>query len=163
LQLQTIELQFLGQVMQWLNTTLVNTLLSTPQLCRAGTAYSIKVSVSHLEQWLANNITSAGISGVASQQISWLNERLEGLREAANVLLIDKRVFTDDVSGVFSTVNLAQISRLLSQFQPDDFAPEPVPQEALQLVQKTLGSISDPAKKRLTAEADAFAELPLVG
>jgi hypothetical protein len=149
-------------VLQWINLTLCNTLISTPQLCRAGTAYSIKVSVSYLEQWLANTVSSAGISGVAVQQVTWLTERLEGVREAANVLVIDKRVFEADFTGVFSTLNLAQINRLLTQFQPDDFAPEPVSQEALRMVQKPLSTIFDLSLKKLTTDADTFVGLPLV-
>jgi len=117
-----------GQLLNWLNASLVNTLLTTASLCRAGTAYSTKVSLSHIEQWIAASHTTQLIGDRAVSLCTWLSDRLEALREAANVLVVDKSVFmSPDLSSIFVVLNTAQISRLLTQFQTDEYANKLLP------------------------------------
>jgi hypothetical protein len=84
---KALELQIIAQMLEWIGRHLTNALFTTAQLCRAGTAYSMKVALSHVEQWFAGVIATSQVDPLMT---AWVNERLEPLREAANILLIDK-------------------------------------------------------------------------
>eukprot|EP01122_Echinamoeba_exundans_P016647 TRINITY_DN84_c1_g2_i1.p1 TRINITY_DN84_c1_g2~~TRINITY_DN84_c1_g2_i1.p1 ORF type:complete len:693 (-),score=210.68 TRINITY_DN84_c1_g2_i1:218-2296(-) len=157
---RALELQIIAQMLEWMGRHLTNALFTTSQLCRAGTAYSMKVALSHVEQWFAGVVATSQADPLMT---AWVNERLEPLREAANILLIDKSVFSGDTTGIFTTLSVAQIYRLLSQFAPDDFAADKVPEDALRTMQKAAGSVSDPKKKSVNLPPTKLTLLPKFG
>jgi hypothetical protein len=72
-------------------------------------------------------------------------------------------VFASDTAGIFTTLSVAQIYRLLSQFAPDDFAADKVPEDALRTMQKAAGSVSDPKKKSVNLPPTKLTLLPKFG
>lgn len=84
---KVLELQLVAQVLEWLGRQVTNALFTSAQLCRASTAYSMKVALSHVEQWYAGVFATANLEPLL---LSWVSDRLDPLREAANILLIDK-------------------------------------------------------------------------
>jgi hypothetical protein len=129
---KTIESQLLGQFFFWCSSSIVNALVQQTEHCSAAVGMSLKVAVSHVEQWISQN-SSRRFSG-------WIEEQFAATREAANVLTIDKQIFQsiDALEGIFTTLNIAQIHKLLTQFQPDDFAPDPVPRTTLDVLRNTI-------------------------
>lgn len=51
------------------------------------------------------------------------------LKEAINLLVMDKSIITDEetVKAVFSHLNILQIRHIVDQFKPDDLAPDTIP------------------------------------
>ena len=129
---KVIEAQMLGQFFYWCSCTIVNALVRSGEHCSAAVGMSLKVAVSHVEQWISQN-SPRKLSG-------WVEEQFAATREAANVLTIDKHIFQsiDALEGIFTTLNIAQIHKLLTQFQPDDFAPDPVPRTTLDVLRNTI-------------------------
>lgn len=129
---KTIEAQMLAQFFYWCSCTIVNALVRAPDYCSASVGMSLKVAVSHVEQWISQN-SLRKLSG-------WVEEQFAATREVANVLTIDKHIFQsiDALEGIFTTLNIAQIHKLLTQFQPDDFAPDPVPRTTLDVLRNTI-------------------------
>lgn len=117
---KSVEVQVVGHVLFNMSAAMVNSLLSTSTLCRAATAVSIKSALSFLEGWITRTFAPAGQTYVA-----WLESQLDSARDAANLLEVQKSIFTtgvDDVKAVFPTLTAAQIAKLLAQFQPDEYA-----------------------------------------
>lgn len=61
----------------------------------------VKLAVSRIDEWLSKLDTDVSTSG----------DRLNLLREAANVLVLDKSLFldADTVTSIFHTLNLVQV------------------------------------------------------
>lgn len=129
---KVIEAQMLGQFFYWCSCTIVNALVRSQEHCSGTVGMSLKVAVSHVEQWISQN-SPRKLSG-------WIEEQFAATREAANVLTIDKHIFQsiDALEGIFMTLNIAQIHKLLTQFQPDDFAPDAVPRTTLDVLRNTV-------------------------
>lgn len=129
---KVIEAQMLGQFFYWCSCTIVNALVRSGEHCSAMVGMSLKVAVSHVEQWISQN-SPRKLAG-------WVEDQFAATREAANVLTIDKHIFQsiDALEGIFTTLNIAQIHKLLTQFQPDDFAPDAVPRTTLDVLRNTI-------------------------
>lgn len=127
----TVASQILAQIFLWCSSNVVNSLFSQPELCSASTGMSIKIALSHLEQWISSNTNK--------KFTTWIIEQFQATREAANVLTIEKQTFEniDTIDSAFSCLNVAQIYKLLSQFHPDDFSPQDIPQNILELLKSS--------------------------
>lgn len=145
---EALSAQILAQSFAYLNAVLVNALMDDGKYCKAGTAFSVKVSLSHLEQWIN--------TWAPKKYTSWVADQLQGIREASNTLLIDKRTFQhiEDVRQIFPTLQLVQIHKILTQFTPDDYDPDHVPETSLEVLQQAINRMG--AKKKPQVDEDTL-------
>jgi len=69
---------------------------------------------------------------------------LPHITQTANVLVLDKYLFTDEslVKEYFPSLTSTQLLRILSKFQPSKISPTPVPKTVLKHVE-SMGSETD--------------------
>jgi DNA repair ATPase RecN len=139
--------QFFCQVFYYINTRLFNNLLRQEELCSCGSGFQIKLGLSQLEEWIskADKNDKKHLSQAAKRYLLHITE-------AANVLVVDKDIFTDEemIENVFPTLTVPQIKFLLEHFQTDQYAPNPVPRN----VMATLDGLSRQRKGQKVVEVD---------
>lgn len=123
---ESIQVQILAQFFHWNSVIVVNSLINIAEYCKASCGLSIKMACSHIEQWLFSKINRDGLA--------FIEEMLLPMKEAANVLTIDKNSFDDEslLDNVFIHLNVAQIYQILEQFITDEFSPDEVPVSTLE-------------------------------
>jgi DIL domain len=79
----------------------LNALLYGKEVSTATHGLRIKLAVSRIDEWLAKQDNDIAGSG----------ERLNLLRDAANVLVLDKNLFldADTITSIFHSLNLVQV------------------------------------------------------
>jgi hypothetical protein len=144
-----------------INAHLFNTLVQRGELCTSAIGFQIKFGLSPLREWLF----AASLADPAR-----VRDCLGHIEEAANVLVVDKRLFTSakDVKDIFQLLNPVQILHFLSAFRTDEYArtshlvlpecawpltffvmvwsvreSEMVPQESLQAVRHTIARANE--------------------
>jgi len=83
-----------------------------------------KVYISNEVPKAAKSVPAPASNVNAAQYYTWINGNLEAIREAANLLQIEKVIFNSDpkeITSVFTCLTLAQITKLLQQFKPDEY------------------------------------------
>lgn len=128
----TVVSQVLSQIFHWTSVLVVNNIIATKNLCTATIGYSVKILFSQIEQWLFSNLSKQIVPRICDQFII--------MREAANVLTIDKNCFDDKdvLYSAFINLNVAQIHIILEQFQADEFSPDDVPISTLELLKSEI-------------------------
>lgn len=118
-----------------INAHLFNTLVQRGELCTSAIGFQIKFGLSPLREWLF----AASLADPAR-----VRDCLGHIEEAANVLVVDKRLFTSekDVKDIFQLLNPVQILHFLSAFRTDEES-EMVPQESLQAVRHTIARANE--------------------
>eukprot|EP01116_Phalansterium_solitarium_P019767 TRINITY_DN563_c0_g1_i8.p1 TRINITY_DN563_c0_g1~~TRINITY_DN563_c0_g1_i8.p1 ORF type:complete len:818 (+),score=352.88 TRINITY_DN563_c0_g1_i8:572-3025(+) len=137
---------FMTQVFYFVDAQLFNALLSAPQLFTCNSGFQIKISLSQVESTL----------GKADKHLlSIANNQFGHIREAANLLAMDKSLVADEemIEQVFSSLNVVQIKHIVDRFKPDDVSPVPVDRA----VRKSLEDLCQKAKNlRLPLELEAM-------
>jgi len=125
-----IRQHFFEDVFYMINAYLFNTLVQKAALCTSGTGFQIKFGLSPLKEW----VFSTELPSPAR-----VRDCLGHVEEAANVLVIDKKLFSNakDVAEIFRLLNPVQILHFLSNFQTNE-ASEQVPRESLQAMRNLL-------------------------
>eukprot|EP00026_Physarum_polycephalum_P000657 Phypoly_transcript_00658.p1 GENE.Phypoly_transcript_00658~~Phypoly_transcript_00658.p1 ORF type:complete len:1364 (+),score=481.35 Phypoly_transcript_00658:143-4234(+) len=118
--------QFFHQILHFISGCVLNALLYGKEVSTATHGLRIKLAVSRIDEWLAKQ----------ESDVSGAGERLNLLRDAANVLVLDKSLFidADTITSIFHTLNLVQVRKLLDLFQPDSVSPANVPQSVKQMM-----------------------------
>lgn len=129
---EPLQRQYMAQIFYYVDARLVNLLLSQRDLCTCSFGLQLKLAISQLEEWAAQ-------AGARRETLSWAREQLEPLREAANLLVVDKAVFEDEhlIGQMFSALNLHQIRHLLEMFTPDPLLPQQIPESVRRYFQKS--------------------------
>mmetsp|Transcript_8537 Transcript_8537/g.11795 ORF Transcript_8537/g.11795 Transcript_8537/m.11795 type:complete len:1108 (-) Transcript_8537:45-3368(-) len=114
--------QFLIQIFYFIDCQLFNTLLKRPDLFTCNSGFQIKMALSQVENSVSK--VDKQLSGIVSKQFNHI-------KEAVNLLLMDKTIVGDEetVKQIFSHLNLIQIKHVLDRFKPDELSPEPVPEK----------------------------------
>jgi uncharacterized protein (DUF2235 family) len=101
-----------------MTSRLFNNLLRQEELCSCGSGFQIKLGLSQLEEWIskADKNDKKHLSQAAKRYLLHITE-------AANVLVVDKDIFTDEemIENVFPTLTVPQIKYLLEHFQTDQY------------------------------------------
>jgi hypothetical protein len=110
---QGIRRQLAAQLVYCVNAGMFNAFVTRPELCTCGNGFAIRVATGQLEEWL-----------VRDGDCFPAKKRLEHVREASNLFVMDKKILRDDetVKSVFSALNVAQLARLLECFRPDQLS-----------------------------------------
>eukprot|EP00727_Mastigamoeba_balamuthi_P013371 m51a1_g8657 putative dil domain containing protein (247) ;mRNA; f:65404-66336 len=106
-------LQFFSQVVSYINTILLNTLLKSSHHCTCGTGIQVKLAISRIEEWLQRE-----------PAIAPARFRLEQIREAANFLVMDKAFLQDEAAthAAMNKLSPGQIYTLAKSFHSDEYA-----------------------------------------
>jgi len=126
--------QLFNQTFYFINSHLVNAVLALPRITPS-TGFQIKLGLSRLEDWLS-------LAATHEYERSLLlpaSEQLDGLREIANAIVIDKSLFAvvGTIQSIFRVTSLRQIKRIIEVFTPDSLAPSPVPANVKEAVAST--------------------------
>jgi len=144
---ETVIKQFFCQIFYYINARLFNSLLRTEEHCSCGSGFQIKLGLSQLEEWISKADTNdkKHLSQAARHYLLHITE-------AANVLVVDKDIFTDEemIEKVFPTLTTPQIKYLLEHFQTDQYAPNPVARN----VMATLDGLARQRKGQRMLEVD---------
>jgi len=99
--------QFFNQIFFYINGSLFNLLLRNKELCSCDEGLKIKFCLSNLEEWACS--TNKDLL------FPLVKKNFNHLREASNVLVLQKCIFADEsiMHHAFSTLNPGQIKRLL--------------------------------------------------
>lgn len=113
---------FIDQVFYFTDVQCFNYILSQETLT-CGKGFEIKMSLSQVEKGFKKD----------KHLHSVMNDRMNHTKEAVNLLVMDKYIVGDEkmLQEIFSHLNPNQIKYLLEHFTPDDFAPDPVPDEVI--------------------------------
>jgi hypothetical protein len=115
------------QVFYSLTAVIFNHLIKhrdTAGMLTATMGFHIKMNLVALEDWLRRTVTGLDAAALIPPLLS----QLEPLREACNVLSMDKDIFasSDTVQRLFQCLSPLQIKTLLLSFQPDEFSRTPL-------------------------------------
>ncbi|KAL6050050.1 Chromatin assembly factor 1 subunit A [Balamuthia mandrillaris] len=145
--------QFFCQLFYNTNARIVNTLVDRKELCTCGNGFQIKLGLSQLEEWVSKQ--GRKLFGVARQYLSHATE-------AANVLVVDKEMFGDEVmiASIFPTLSVFQIYHLLDTFQPDQFSPEGVSSSVLRHLEGLCSKAKQHQSTSLKLNETALLTLP---
>lgn len=110
---QAMRKQVAAQLVYCVNAGMFNAFVTRPELCTCSSGFQIRLAMSQLEDWL-----------VRDQDAFPARKRLEHVREASNLFVMDKKILRDDeaVKAAFSALNIAQLTRLLESFRPDQLS-----------------------------------------
>eukprot|EP01127_Copromyxa_protea_P024390 TRINITY_DN9580_c0_g1_i2.p1 TRINITY_DN9580_c0_g1~~TRINITY_DN9580_c0_g1_i2.p1 ORF type:complete len:480 (-),score=75.10 TRINITY_DN9580_c0_g1_i2:58-1497(-) len=119
---------FFGKLYKWAEVQVFNHLLEhVSSYCTAERGLQMKVVLSNMEEWRCTTLRIP-------------NEELTLIREAASVMVVDKKLFADEsvvveiYDTLFSSLSYAQLYHLLSHFQPSHMELNAVPPSALKLI-----------------------------
>ncbi|KAF2069085.1 hypothetical protein CYY_009596 [Polysphondylium violaceum] len=121
--------QFFSQVFHFISFSLLNDILNQEHQasCSPTFGFTIKLSLSKIEDWL---------STIDDRELLIpTRDNLMAIIEAANLMVIDKSIFTDSESiiSAFSTLNILQIKKLLEIWKPDHLSPDPIPSSVISM------------------------------
>jgi len=113
--------QLFCQVFYLINAQLVNEVLRRDSVTPSQ-GFKIKLGVSKLDDWVS-------ASDDKQHTLAPAGEQLDGVREIASALFVDKTLFMDpnSLQSIFKSLNLRQLKRLLEIWTPDQISPEPIP------------------------------------
>ncbi|EGG22870.1 hypothetical protein DFA_05000 [Cavenderia fasciculata] len=122
--------QFFSQTFYYISNSLLNEILeggSSNNSCSPSSGFKIKLSLSKIEDWVA--------SSEERDLLNYCRDFLGGIADAANLMVIDKSIFTDteSIQSAFTTLNVLQIKRLLEIWKPDQLSPDPIPSSVLSM------------------------------
>lgn len=128
-------LHFFAQICFWLNAQLFNKLVSQPELCTCGKGVQIRLGLSQIDEFLLRNGT-----------LSAARPHLEHIKQASNLLVMDKAVLMDSssVKTAFWALNPVQLGHLVHSFRTDDLLTEPVEGRVLEHVPRLPASSTSP-------------------
>jgi hypothetical protein len=139
-----IVLQLMHQLFYALNAQLVGELLRRPDLCTCKRGLALKMAASQFEAFtslepLLGPVQCVGAFFFFSFLLllvlvahPLLRGRLDGVVEAANLLVLDKATITDaELRALFSHVSPTHLLQLLRSFVPDQLSPNRVPAQLL--------------------------------
>ncbi|KAH3757489.1 DIL domain [Pelomyxa schiedti] len=132
---RSICFQFFSQLCYWINARLFNQLVNQPGCCTCGKGFQIKLGLSSIEEFLYQ-----------SAFLSRARQRLDHIKQAGNLLIMDKAVLFDEtiVHTAFSALNPVQLAHIVHSFKPDSLMPDPVAPSVLGRIQRLNPSSSTP-------------------
>eukprot|EP00727_Mastigamoeba_balamuthi_P012219 m51a1_g762 hypothetical protein (513) ;mRNA; r:556736-558782 len=106
-----VRLQYFSQIARYINTTLMNLLMSSAQYCTCKAGMQIRLELSQIEEFVGSDA-----------QLQPVKQKLEQIREAANLLVMNKRILLDEsiTKATFPHLSWSQIHKLISSFKPDE-------------------------------------------
>jgi len=124
--------QFFSQALYFIDAFLLNHLLKSKSLCTPTTGFNLKMACSRLDEWLSKPETHGIIPSGAA---------LQHLKEASNVLVLDKALFidADTIISIFHSLNLVQVKKLLDLFTADPMSPGAVPSNVKNMMDSDWG------------------------
>ena len=138
---QTIE-----QAYWCINGTLFNELIGRPECCTCGMALHIKAAISALESFATRD-----------REFALSRKRLLLIKDTANLLMMDKKLLTDD--EVFATaipsLNMSQVLKILENFTPDSYINTPVEPSIMQL---TRSRVNTRGRQQIKVDPHAFVQ-----
>ncbi len=131
---RSVGAQLFRQLFHYMNARLLNALLEKRAYCRCANGIQIKMAVSQLLEWAARSPLAEAA-----------REQLEGIRQAADVLVVAKASLLDANvrRELCPALNNAQLAQLLAMYNPDEFDPDPLDAAVLRTIQaldRSLGS-----------------------
>jgi len=106
-------------------------MLKRPNLFTCGTGFQIKIALSQVDSSISK--ANKHLQAIIAQQLSFV-------REATNLLVMDKSMMTDFemVKQVFPHLNVMQINHMLKNFKTDEFAPDQIPYSVIEKYSKSV-------------------------
>eukprot|EP01114_Cavostelium_apophysatum_P012934 TRINITY_DN3021_c0_g1_i6.p1 TRINITY_DN3021_c0_g1~~TRINITY_DN3021_c0_g1_i6.p1 ORF type:complete len:1113 (-),score=533.61 TRINITY_DN3021_c0_g1_i6:18-3356(-) len=129
------------QLFFFIDAQVFNSLLSRQELFKCSAGFKIKMAISKIEAAL----------GKVDKHL--FGNHLNHIKEAANLLIMDKSIVSDEetVANIFSHLNIKQIKQIVVSFVPDDYAPDPVPDNVKRALES---AASKPSNYDLPVEID---------
>ncbi|KAN0003700.1 hypothetical protein ACTFIZ_009866 [Dictyostelium cf. discoideum] len=117
--------QFFSQTFHFISYTLLNEVLNGENYCTPSSGFKIKLSLSKMDDWLS--------SSEERELLLPARDHFMSIIETANLMVIDKSIFTDSdsVISAFETLNILQIKKLLEIWKPDNLSPDPIPKKII--------------------------------
>ncbi|KAK5577558.1 hypothetical protein RB653_002501 [Dictyostelium firmibasis] len=117
--------QFFSQTFHFISYTLLNEVLNGENFCTPSSGFKIKLSLSKMDDWVS--------SSEERELLLPARDHFMSIIEAANLMVIDKSIFTDSdsVISAFETLNILQIKKLLEIWKPDNLSPDPIPKKII--------------------------------
>jgi len=137
--------QFFNQVFYYASARLFNYLLKRRDLCTCGIGFQVKFAISYIEDW------TMGLDSELKEIIAPCLDQFSLLKEAANVLVIDKSVFNDQemTHKIFTHINVLQMKQLLELFSTDKFYQDPVPSAVIKKLDMLCKQVAEPLRLEL--------------
>ncbi|EGC35765.1 hypothetical protein DICPUDRAFT_151845 [Dictyostelium purpureum] len=119
--------QFFSQTFHFISHTLLNDILGSDKYCTPANGFKLKLSLSKFDDWIS--------SCEERELLEPCRHQFMAIIEAANLMVIDKSIFTDSESilTAFETLNVLQIKKLLEVWKPDSLSPDPIPMSVMQM------------------------------
>ncbi|KAN0035296.1 hypothetical protein ACTA71_004561 [Dictyostelium dimigraforme] len=117
--------QFFSQTFHFISYTLLNEVLNGENYCTPSSGFKIKLSLSKMDDWVS--------SSEERELLLPARDHFMSIIETANLMVIDKSIFTDSESVIsaFETLNILQIKKLLEIWKPDNLSPDPIPKKII--------------------------------
>eukprot|EP00727_Mastigamoeba_balamuthi_P007917 m51a1_g3746 putative b chain structure of the actin-binding domain of human filamin a (735) ;mRNA; r:66516-69499 len=143
-----IQTQFFDHLIYYINATAFNTLISNGEHCTCSNGFQIKMALSVVDDWLMRNPL------LASTRC-----KLDHIREAANLLIMDKSILRDEEATLktFPSLSFGHVVALVAAFHPDQLAPTPVDAETIWIVHQRARSKGYPGSSSNLLNTSAFA------
>jgi len=137
-----------------INAYLFNTLVERGELCTSATGFQTKFGLSPIREWFF---------AAHFENPSRIRDCLVHIEEAANLLVVDKQLFTNekDLQDIFHFLNPVQILHLLTAFRNDEGTEEAVPSESLRTVRRMIAQSKQVSLLRLKLDPRANPLPPL--
>ncbi|XP_063674176.1 unconventional myosin-Va-like isoform X5 [Bolinopsis microptera] len=120
--------QFIGQLLYFINATLLNNLILRKDLCHWSKGIQIRYNLSQVEQWVREQGLDLDDSGV----LTYLSE----IRQASQLLQMNKSS-GDNAAAIVETcysLNTMQLQKLLMLYSPRSEFEERVPQDVIKYI-----------------------------
>ncbi|KAL5257243.1 hypothetical protein ACHWQZ_G012247 [Mnemiopsis leidyi] len=120
--------QFIGQLLYFINATLLNNLILRKDLCHWSKGIQIRYNLSQVEQWVREQGLDLDDSGVLTS--------LSEIRQASQLLQMNKSS-VDNAAAIVETcfaLNTMQLQKLLMLYSPSSEFEERVPQEVIKYI-----------------------------
>lgn len=138
--------QTMEQAFWCISGTLFNELVSRAEYCTCGMALHIKEALSELERFVSRD-----------REIAGAKKRLVLIKDTANLLMMDKKLLSDD--EVFGTaipsLNMSQVLKVLDNFTPDSYMASKVDSSIMQL---TRSRVNTRGSQQIKVDPHAFVQ-----
>jgi len=131
---------FLDQLFALIDAQLFNCLMKKTNLFRCNSGFQIKMLLSKIDSVCSKTLKQLNLN------VAMSHDHLGFIKEAANLLVMDKSIMGDEETRkqIFTKLNILQISYIMKYFEPDDTAPDPIPEK----VKRAIEAASAQAQRR---------------